>query len=193
MPHFQPYSSKRIGELLIEANLLAPAQVQVALYDQQQFSTLRLGEIIVFRGWLNQQTVDFFGDRWLTVCSQKAHRRRSIGEYLCAAGLMDRYRIEQTVQEQHRNGYRFGANAVLLGFIKQQTLDYFLTNLFPEQKDAAHYMLHPEQKRARTTRPAVTKTTAASRDGVEGVLRVKQDKSVKPRHQAGDDEVSWVG
>ena len=140
------HDTKRIGELLVEANLLTPAQVQVGLYDQQQFSTMRLGEIFVFRGWLNQQTADFFGDRWYGLCTQSQDGRESIGQYLCAAGLMDQHCIEKIIDEQHRNGYRFGANAVLLGFIKQQTLDYFLEHLFPDRKNEAHYMFNGKQR-----------------------------------------------
>ena len=135
---------KRIGELLIDANLLTPGQVQVALYDQQQFSSMRFGEIVVSRGWLKQDTVDFFGEQWNRICARGP--QTSLGDYLCAAGLMDEHCIQQIIAEQARNGYRFGANAVLLGFIKQQTLDYFLQNLFPKQQQEGHYVFNGKQR-----------------------------------------------
>ncbi|MEM9137373.1 MAG: hypothetical protein AAGB01_08505 [Cyanobacteria bacterium P01_F01_bin.42] len=189
----QSFIPKRIGQLLVEANLLTPAQVQVALYDQRQFDTMRLGEIVVFRGWLDQQTVDFFGDRWVDLCAQRVIQRKPIGEYLCAAGLMDHNCVERTVQEQNRNGYRFGANAVLLGFIKQQTLDYFLANLFPEQQNKDHYMLTPQSVRAN----APERTTGSNRsadDNEKLMLRAKKRrKASKSGNKNPDDDISWVG
>lgn len=50
--------SKRIGGYLIEAGLLSPAQVEVVLSDQE-LTGMRFGEILVSRGWLKSQTIEF--------------------------------------------------------------------------------------------------------------------------------------
>lgn len=47
-----------LGAYLVEAGLLTDAQVGVALADQSITSML-FGEIIVARGWLKEQTVEF--------------------------------------------------------------------------------------------------------------------------------------
>ncbi|MCM1982365.1 hypothetical protein [Lyngbya confervoides] len=138
-----PPTPQRLGELLREAHLVTEAQLQVALYDQQEYSQLRLGEIFVARGWINQRTADFFADEWGWVRGQSL--RKPLGAYLHQAGLMDTTTVEIIVQEQRHNGFRFGANAVLLGCIDQQTLDYFLEHLFPEEKDAAPYVFNSKQ------------------------------------------------
>jgi hypothetical protein len=60
----QPESSvlrtnrKRLGGHLIEAGLLTPAQVDVALNDQQSTGML-FGEILVARGWVKRQTIEY--------------------------------------------------------------------------------------------------------------------------------------
>lgn len=50
--------NKRIGGYLIEAGLLSPAQVDVVLSDQE-LTGMRFGEILVSRGWLKSQTIEF--------------------------------------------------------------------------------------------------------------------------------------
>ena len=51
-------STKRIGGYLVEAGLLTHDQINVALNDQQA-TGMRFGEIIVARGWLKEQTVEW--------------------------------------------------------------------------------------------------------------------------------------
>jgi hypothetical protein len=57
-PDSTPPNRKRLGSYLIEAGLLTPAQVDVALNDQK-LTGMRFGEILDMRGWVKQQTVDF--------------------------------------------------------------------------------------------------------------------------------------
>lgn len=51
-------SSKKIGSYLVDAGLLTADQINVALNDQQA-TGMRFGEIIVARGWLKEQTVEW--------------------------------------------------------------------------------------------------------------------------------------
>lgn len=50
--------SKKIGSYLVDAGLLTADQINVALNDQQA-TGMRFGEIIVARGWLKEQTVEW--------------------------------------------------------------------------------------------------------------------------------------
>lgn len=54
----QAQSSKRLGGYLIEAGLLTPGQVDVALNDQK-LTGMRFGEILSTRGWVKQQTIEY--------------------------------------------------------------------------------------------------------------------------------------
>jgi hypothetical protein len=53
---------KRLGAYLVEAGLVSPAQIQVALNDQE-ITGLRLGEIVAAHGWVKQQTIEFLMNR----------------------------------------------------------------------------------------------------------------------------------
>ena len=50
---------KRLGSYLVESGLLTPAQIEVALADQQ-LAGVRLGEVLVRRGWIKEETVEYF-------------------------------------------------------------------------------------------------------------------------------------
>lgn len=54
-----PAKPKRLGAYLVEAGLLTPAQIDVALNDQKIMSDMRFGEVLVARGWIKQQTLDY--------------------------------------------------------------------------------------------------------------------------------------
>ncbi|UBF26593.1 hypothetical protein K9N68_00845 [Kovacikia minuta CCNUW1] len=49
---------KRLGGYLVEAGLLTPGQVDVALNDQK-LTGMRFGEILAARGWVKQQTIEY--------------------------------------------------------------------------------------------------------------------------------------
>lgn len=53
---------KLLGTYLVESGLLSSDQLTVALSDQQQ-NSLRLGEIVAQRGWVNQQTIEYMMEK----------------------------------------------------------------------------------------------------------------------------------
>lgn len=50
--------SKKLGNYLMEAGLLTAAQIEVALADQQ-ITSMRLGEVLVRRGWVKEETIEY--------------------------------------------------------------------------------------------------------------------------------------
>lgn len=58
--HVVPVASspKRLGSYLVEAGLLTTDQISVILNDQQA-TGMRFGEIVVARGWLKEQTIEW--------------------------------------------------------------------------------------------------------------------------------------
>jgi hypothetical protein len=58
--HSEQVSSlpQRIGSYLVDAGLITSDQVHVALQDQQS-TGMRFGEVVVARGWLKEQTVEW--------------------------------------------------------------------------------------------------------------------------------------
>jgi len=49
---------KPIGSYLVEAGLLTQAHVDVALVDQAA-TGMRFGDILVLRGWIKEQTIEY--------------------------------------------------------------------------------------------------------------------------------------
>lgn len=139
MPQYNSFTTKPraiiqpkpLGLVLQEANLLAVPQIQLALRDQISYPYLRLGEILAMRGWIKQETADFFAQDWLRLTQQK-HRQR-LGYYLRKSALINQTQIEAILEEQKYTGLRFGSVAVVQGLLKTQTLEFFLMNLFPHE------------------------------------------------------------
>ena len=124
--------TKPIGEILEEAGLINKTQVQVALNDQNIYGdfNLRLGEILVLHGWLPEKTADFFGEQIKSLAVHK--EKKQIGKYFYEAGLLSEEDIQTILDEQEKLGIKFGAVAVLRGYVKQKTLDFFLKYFFSE-------------------------------------------------------------
>jgi hypothetical protein len=68
--------TKRLGGYLVEAGLLTPAQVDVVLNDQKS-TGMRFGEILAARGWVKQQTIEYFMQK-VILPEQQLGQRRSL-------------------------------------------------------------------------------------------------------------------
>ncbi len=63
-----------LGSYLIEAGLLTNAQVDVALNDQLMVEDMRFGEVLVARGWIKQQTLDYLINKIIEPEQESARR-----------------------------------------------------------------------------------------------------------------------
>jgi Pentapeptide repeats (8 copies) len=123
-----------IGEILQQAYLISSAQIDVALRDQQRYQELNLGElkigeILALRGWLRQETTEFFIYKWHDFLKQK--HRQPLGYYLYEAGLLSEQQIRYLLEEQQKlpTKLRLGELAYLEGWLSLKTIDYFVKNL----------------------------------------------------------------
>ena len=117
----------RIGELLYAADLISVPQIKMALYEQARLYELSLGEIMSSHGWISQKTADFFGDHWSKIISQA--QKECLGKYLKWADLIDEDQIKYILKSQEVTGLKFGAAAVVNGYIKQSTIDFFVSQI----------------------------------------------------------------
>lgn len=126
---------KRLGEVLLEAQLVTAQQIQVACTDQKQFEHLRIGEILALRGWISQKTANFFAEQWPQVIVSQ--EKKPLGYYLEQAGLLSREQIETLLQDQQQmqTTYRLGKLAVIKGWLKQGTIDFFLQNVYTSSQN----------------------------------------------------------
>lgn len=135
-----------IGSLLEQAALISAAQVQVALQDQS-FCGSRIGEILAMRGWIKQETADFFAEQWPLILQDPSGI--PIGACLQQAFLVTSEQVEQAIKNQQSNGLRIGAIFVLNGWVKQPTVDFFLKVLAPQRVTESPFLVKPRT----TSRP----------------------------------------
>ena len=130
--------TKPLGKILQEADLISSFQLETALSNQVQYPDLKIGEILAQDGSIAQKTADFFVRDWSKVITES--EKNAIGYYLERAAILDREQVEIILAQQRASGVRFGTIAVLQGFIKSTTLDFFLANLFPEEMDKSPFV-----------------------------------------------------
>lgn len=124
-----------ITDTLIQAGLLNEVQVQVALYDKTINPDMRIGEILALRGWIAEETVDFFELLW--DMRRKQFDRENIGQYFVEARLMTMAQVDDVLEEQRASPLRFGEIAVLKGYLKHETVRFFVKHLFPDKLQVA--------------------------------------------------------
>lgn len=70
-----PQKLKPLGTYLLEAGLLTPAQIDVALNDQKIVDNMRFGDVLVARGWIKQQTLDYLIEKIVAPEQQAAKQK----------------------------------------------------------------------------------------------------------------------
>jgi hypothetical protein len=139
---------KPLGVILEQAGLVALPQIEVALRDQAYCSNLLIGEILALRGWIKQETADFFAQELPALIQQE--KTEPIGQYFKRAALLDDIQIQDILaaQKQGQTWIRFGALAVFKGYIKQSTLDFFLEYLVRDFRADSTFTTQRKQRRS---------------------------------------------
>ncbi|MEA5452792.1 hypothetical protein VB780_29745 [Leptolyngbya sp. CCNP1308] len=130
--------TRPLGEMLQRAGLLSQAQLEVVLQDQKWQPDLRIGDILELRGWVKRDAIEFFAEQWPKLAT--VGRDSPIGYYFQQAGLLDSHQVDALLREQAQAGLRIGALAVLHGWLSQETLDWFLRSLAPEESASSAFM-----------------------------------------------------
>ena len=168
------FSKKLLGEILIEANLISSAQRDLALKEQEQYHDWLLGEILALHGWIKQETADFFAQKWLQLVEEE--RKKPLGYYLENSALLTSEQINHILAEQKILGIKFGSVAVIKGWIKQETIEFFLKYLAPERlKDTA--FITPEKSKLEKD---------------EG-LSLTIDENSQEQFIIDPEDITWVG
>lgn len=179
----------RLGDILHEAGLISPSQLEIALYEQGAYQDLKIGEILALHGWLKQETADFFAEQWLQAL-QGGQRRHPLGYFLLAAGLLEEPQLTQILREQLQTGMRLGALAVLQGWVKQPTIDFFLKHLAPTELNVSPFKRYTGAS-AQSTSPRATSSDFNS----DLIWTPPASPKFAPREPkpSDEDEVRWVG
>lgn len=130
--------TKTLGETLQAADIVSSFQIESALQIQLHQPDLRIGDILAQQGLIQAKTADFFAKDWSKIIIQP--EKDALGYYLKQAAILSSSQIEVILAEQRSTGVRFGTVAVFQGFLKSTTLDFFLTNLFPEELNVSPFI-----------------------------------------------------
>jgi glycosyltransferase involved in cell wall biosynthesis len=123
-----PSPNLPIGQRLKQAGLISEAQVASILASQKASPTpLRFGEIIIQKGILPAETVNFFANTLPPFEILKSEQ--PLGYYLKLAKLLNDRQIDDILTEQHQTCLRFGEVAVRKGWISPETLEAILKKL----------------------------------------------------------------
>ncbi|MGB2925734.1 MAG: hypothetical protein WBB82_10570 [Limnothrix sp.] len=126
-----------IGQLLQQAGLISENQLNLALQNQTipGYETLNLCELLALRGWVNQETSDFFVIKWPQIIAaiKNSKQCKQLSDYLVDAHLLTQAQVEELQQQQQQQKTSFGQLAVAKGYLKQQTLDFFAKHLSVKQ------------------------------------------------------------
>ena len=130
----QSSNKKPLGQLLNEAGLISAHQIEIALQEQVEIPKLRIGEIFSLRGWINQETADFFAERWEELLQEK--QKRPLVYYLRRAALLNDKQINflMELRKSNEQNVKFHQLAIKHGLLKKQTVDFFVRNLLASQK-----------------------------------------------------------
>ena len=125
-----PKTKRPLGAVLIEAGLISANQLEIALRQQQQESNLKIGEILASHNWIEQETADFFAEKWSKLLSKK--QKRPLVYYFRKARLLNELQIQELLEEQEKldKKIRFHRLAIERGYLKQITVDFFLAHIF---------------------------------------------------------------
>ena len=180
-PNLMP---KRLGMILLEADLVSVAQIEVALQDQSYRPDLLLGEILATRGWIQPETADFFAQDWSYLLKHKQELSKPLGWYLQQAALLKEKDIKLILNEQKSTGIRFGTVAVLQGILKSTTLDFFLMYLFPEELKVSPFKyMHSSRVNRKVS---FGKLELESSDNQTNLL-------IPQLENDDDDDITWIG
>ena len=155
-----------LGVILQQAGLVSAERVKLALEQQSQSGKkAKIGEILAERGDLNQETADFFAERWFELATEQP--KQPIGQYLKQAGLLNEQQIQTILEEQKRTQLKFGELAIAKGWLKQTTIDFFL-----------RYLLQQSNLHSQTEVKEVNKVT----DPADAVSQSEQISSDTGKH-----------
>lgn len=126
-----------LGWTLVNAGLISEYQLQIALIDQQRLDEIhephqKIGEILALRGWIKQKTADFFAVDFPELL--KSSQKRKLSFYLLKAGLLEQEQVKIILNEQKKRYRSFELIAIEKGWVKSETINFFVEYLQPVEE-----------------------------------------------------------
>ncbi len=134
-----------LGEVLQQAGLVSAKQLEHALKQQKLTGNkLKIGEILAIQEIIDSRTANFFEKNWTRLIVDQP--QQPIGQYFKQAGLLSEQQIQAILDEQNYTNSKFGELAIAKGWLKQNTVSFFLRYLKPESLTEAELMSFMDEK-----------------------------------------------
>lgn len=112
----------RLGEMLLQAGRITPAQLDAALTEQHRTGE-ELGLILVRQGWLDRGELDAVLEFQRRQAGEvPTSGLLKLGEILVATGQITREHLEQSLSRQRLSGKRLGEDLVETGYVQPQQI-----------------------------------------------------------------------
>lgn len=140
------YPKMPIGFTLQRAGLISPEQLVQVREIQAQSRHVLFGEVLVERGWLSQQTVEFFAERLPKLVNLRDQLPES--HYLELSGLVDPDSLALLTQEQRQTNLSLFDLAVHRGVLAEATAEFLrdLLGLPPSRRRSVKRLTAPTKK-----------------------------------------------
>jgi len=107
-------SSKRVGELLIEQNLISPEHLQEALELQKVFPDLTIGQLLCKLGFIKESDLGFVLDH--------KNKRRKLTDILLKEGLIDQQKILLAHDLSKKGNIPINKVILKLGYVNEELM-----------------------------------------------------------------------
>ena len=172
---------EHLGTVLQQAGLVSADQLKQALEKQRRTDRdLKIGEILVARGYIDARTADFFAKRWLWLSEEKLHQ--PIGQYFKQAALLNESQIQAILKEQRQTKQKFGDIAIAKGWLKPTTVDFFLEYLSDLVRPES-FILEETNSQANDREPFAPSTASFKVTSNEPFMKSEQSEYSQKVHE----------
>ena len=108
---------------LTKAGLVSEEQMEMAIAYLNKYRDLSLERVIFLRGWLSQETLEFFG-KGLPKLIERGEKIPLV-KILELASILNGEQINKLVKYQEERGKKVSSSLIEMGYIKESTLNFF--------------------------------------------------------------------
>lgn len=108
------YAQKKLGEILLESNLITEAQLLEALDLQKLFPGETIGRLLCRLGFLKETDLNYI--------LEQTGKRKQLGDILRAEGMVSEEKLEQAQFASNKDNIPLAKSLVKLGFLTEEQM-----------------------------------------------------------------------
>jgi len=115
-------SVKKVGELLVEQNVITQEQLNEALDLQKTFPAHPIGQLLCKLGFIKESDLSAFLDQ--------KNKRRKLSEILIANGLIDQQKLSHALDLSRRSNISLEKSILKLNFVDEESLSKVIASQY---------------------------------------------------------------